>query len=389
MELVAWLIRALFRALSLFPQQRKIVFLSRQSARPFDFTLLEPELSRRFPNHRIVWSCVASIGEMSVSLMLRQLWHVATADLCLVDGYVPAVSLPRSHRALVVQEWHALGAIKKFGYQSLGTAAGRSTHAASALRMHRGYDFVIAGMPGAVEAFSEAFDVPREKIVPLGLPRIDYLLSDAFSARRARRFARADKALADAFPTYPDASSCERTVLYAPTFRKGNADPQWLEHAVLALCGALSGTSTRLVVAEHPLDGVHECARALGTPVAFMRGVPTIDLLHAVDYVVTDYSTVAFEAGFAGKPTLFYVPDIEEYRVSPGLNIDPLRELPTVSFTDASELAEVLLGTRPYDGKAFSAFMDASSQGVREGSITRIADALEAALTRPKTLEPA
>ncbi|MDM8270483.1 CDP-glycerol glycerophosphotransferase family protein [Thermophilibacter provencensis] len=389
MELVAWLIRVLFRALSLFPQQRKIVLLSRQAARPFDFSLIEPELARRFPNHRIVWSCVATIGEMSVPLMLQQLWHVATADLCLVDGYVPAVSLPRRHRALVVQEWHALGAIKKFGYQSLDTAAGRSTHAASALRMHRGYDFVIAGMPGAVEAFSEAFDVPREKIVPLGLPRIDYLCSDALASARARRFARADKALKEAFFTYPDASSCARTVLYAPTFRKGNDDPQWLEHAVLALCSALSGTSTRLVVAEHPLDGVHECARALGTPVAFMRGVPTIDLLHTADYVITDYSTVAFEAGFAGRPTLFYVPDIEEYRVSPGLNIDPLRELSTISFTDAHELAEVLLGARPYDAEAFSAFMDASSQGVREGSITRIVDALEDALARPKMLESA
>lgn len=389
MELVAWLIRALFRALSLFPQQRKIVLLSRQAARPFDFSLIEPELARRFPGHRIVWSCVATIGEMSVPLMLQQLWHVSTAELCLVDGYVPAVSLPRRHRAIVVQEWHALGAIKKFGYQSLGTAAGRSAHAASALRMHRGYDFVIAGMPGAVDAFSEAFDVPREKIAPLGLPRIDYLCSDAFSATRARRFTRADRALKEAFSTYPDASSCDRTVLYAPTFRKGNADPQWLEHAVLSLCTALSGTSTRLVVAEHPLDGVHGYARALGTPVAFMRGVPTIDLLHAADYVITDYSTVAFEAGFAGRPTLFYVPDIEEYRASPGLNIDPLVVLPTISFTDADELAEVLLGTRSYDEKAFSAFMDESSQGVSDGSIVRIVNALEAALAHPKTLEPA
>ena len=61
---------------------------------------------------------------MSVSLMVRQIWHVATAELCLVDGDVPAVSLPKRHRSRVVQVWHALGAIKKFGYQALDTPAG-------------------------------------------------------------------------------------------------------------------------------------------------------------------------------------------------------------------------------------------------------------------------
>ena len=389
MELIAWLTRALFHCCCLFPQQRKIVFLSRQAARPFDFVLLEPELKRRFPNHRIVWSCVGSIGKMSVHLMLQQVWHVATAELCLVDGYVPAVSLPRAHRALVVQEWHALGAIKKFGYQSLDTAAGRSTHAASALRMHRGYDFVIAGMPGAVPSFSEAFDVGPEKVLPLGLPRIDYLCSPSFSKLRARRFARADRALDEAFSNCPSAQSCERTVLYAPTFRKGNADEKWLEHAILDLCAAFSGTSTRLVIAEHPLDGVHDCAKALGTPVAFMRGVPTIDLLHSADYVITDYSTVAFEAGYANRRVLFYVPDIEEYRSSPGLNVDPMAELPTLSSTSARELADIVLEARPYDAAAFASFMEAQSGGVGDGSIQRIVDALEGAATSSNALESA
>ena len=171
LRLIVWAVRLLYAVMCLFPQRRRIVLLSRQAARPFDYALLEPELARRFPNHRIVWCCVAEIGKMSIPLMLRQLWHVATADLCLVDGYVPAVSLPRSHRALVVQMWHAPGAIKRFGYQSVGTPAGRSPQAASTLRMHRGYDFVIAGMPGAVASFSEAFDMPAEKILPLGLER--------------------------------------------------------------------------------------------------------------------------------------------------------------------------------------------------------------------------
>ena len=380
MALVVWLARLLYRACCLFPQRRKIVLLSRQAARPLDFALLVPELSRRFPDRRIVWCCVAEIGRMSVSLMVRQIWHVATAELCLVDGYVPAVSLPKRHRSRVVQVWHALGAIKKFGYQALDTPAGRPSRIARELRMHRGYDLVISGLPGAVPVFSEAFDVPEEKIAALGLPRVDYLRSPSFAERRRKRFTRADRVLAEAFVRYPEDVRERPLVLYAPTFRKANADEHWLAHAVDDLRQALAGANARIAVAGHPLEHAHDEAGEAGAPVAFVHGVATIDLLHAASYVVTDYSTVAFEAGFAEKPVLFYVPDIEEYRLSPGLNVDPLRDLPTLSSQSAAGLAPVIAGEKPYDAGAFRAFMEWKARGVDDGAIERIADLLEVLL---------
>ena len=377
MGLIAWMVRVIYRVCCLFPQRRKIVFLSRQASRPFDFVLLEPELKRRFPNHAVVWSCVAEIGQMSVLLMVKQIWHVATADLCLVDGYVPAVSLPLRHRSRVIQIWHAPGAIKKFGYQAVGTPAGRSRRAAESLRMHRGYDYVVAGMPGAVTAFAEAFDMPVERILPLGLPRIDYLRDHVFDGLRAKRFARAERAVAEAFASDPAAERCATTVLYAPTFRKNNADGRWMEHAVARLRTALEGSGARLLVAGHPLDHDEEFEQGGGAPVGFVHGVPTIDVIHAADYVVTDYSTVAFEAGYARKPVLFYVPDIEEYRASPGLNIDPARDVPTLTFDDASAIAAVVTGDVAYDNRAFTRFMENNEQGVLGGSIGRIVDLLE------------
>lgn len=376
MQLIVWVIRVIYRIFCLFPLCRRIVFLSRQAERPFDFTLLEPALRECFPDHEIEWCCVHEIGRMSVPLMLRQLWYVATSELCLVDGYVPAVSLPGSHRGKVVQVWHAPGAIKKFGYQALDTPAGRSSRAARALKMHRGYDLVVAGMPGAVGALSEAFDVPAERIVPLGLPRIDYLRSPELAELRERRYARAERAVTDAFG---GGENSRLTVLYAPTFRKGNADVFWLEHAVSALRSALAATDVpvRLIVASHPLETAEERDEGDGVPVAFLHGTPTIDLLCLADYVITDYSTVAFEAGYAGRRVLFYVPDIDEYRVSPGLNIDPLKDLPTISSVDSAELSAVISGERGYDSAVFREFMKANAQDVLEGSIARIVTKLE------------
>ena len=129
------------------------------------------------------------------------------------------------------------------------------------------------------------------------------------------------------------------------------------------------------LVAGHPLESEGD-AQEPGS-VAYVHGVPTIDLLHVADFVVTDYSTVAFEAGYAARRVLFYVPDIEEYRVSPGLNIDPLQELPTLSFTDAEGVARVVSGKMEYDAETFSRFMEENAQGVLGGSVERIADMLE------------
>lgn len=339
MRLAALVISALYRVFCLFPQRDKIALLSRQSARPFDFELLEPALRRAFPTCEIVWCCVAHGGEMTVSLMLRQLWHVATARVCLVDGYVPAVSIPRGpHRAACIQLWHALGAVKKFGYQSLHTAAGRSPEAARAFSMHAGYDCIVAGFSGAVPAFAEAFGYDEDRFLPLGLPRCDYLLRAEYAPRRAE----ASRALAQQVASLPAADGpapeARPVVLYAPTFRKNNANPAWLADAVEALDAALPAEAA-LLVSAHPLDVEHLEGRALTPRVLVVRDTPTIDALAVADYVVTDYSAVAFEALLADKKTYFYVPDIEEYRVSPGLNVDPLAAAPTISTAEAAELA--------------------------------------------------
>ena len=406
MQLVARLIDILYRVLCLFPQQDKIALLSRQSASPFDFELLEPALAKAFPTYRIVWCCVSEGGKLTPGTMVAQLWHVATARLCFVDGYVPAVSIPRGkHRAYRIQLWHALGAVKKFGYQSVGTAAGRSARSAEAFSMHKGYDLIVAGLSGAVPAFAEAFGYAPDRIKALGLPRCDYLLREEYAAQREERAhellervgieaERADTATAAAdvvdggkplsAPAPKAKRKSKRVVLYAPTFRKNNADPSWLSSAVAGLDATLP-PQVELVVSAHPLDAKQLDGGALSARVHRLSGMATIDALQVADYVVSDYSAVAFEAMLAGKKTLFFVPDIEEYRRSPGLNVDPMRDLPSISATDARGIASIIAADMQdgtYDVCALQAFKDAYGITACAGhhAIQEIVDAAKKAL---------
>lgn len=477
MWLLAGLVRLVGVVFSLFPHRQRIALMSRQSRRPLDFVVLEPWLRRAFPDYEIAWCCVRHNGKLGLITMVRQLWLQATSSLCIVDGYVPAVCIPRadvddeiSHvyfvpdtgsdstsdsgstgiRSLLsvlaeaigkaadsedsndcedldaseefegfrisgaaagsrsaplrtalaswrslwrgarlapcVQLWHAMGAIKCFGYQALNTSEGRSSHVAESLDMHRGYDVVVAGFRGAVPAFAQAFDCPMSHVRVLGSPRLDYLIGDDWKSRRAAAARNVARTL------HLDLTAKGPVVLYAPTYRKHPANPDWHRNYVDALREALPDTAT-LIVSGHPLGGFAEAddandsgaisdrravARSAepwcktersshGATVKYLHEAASIHALPLADYVVSDYSAVTLEAMAAGCKVLFYAPDIDSYRMSPGLNVDPERVLPTLTFRDARSLGAYISGDMAdgsYDFDALAAFKH--SYGIEE-----------------------
>lgn len=334
--------QGLYRVLRLAPQRRKVVFLSRQADRPSrDFRMLADEIRRADPSVEVVVRCRFIPSTVGGRLLyggevLAQMWHLATASVCIVDGYIVPVSV-LTHRGelTVIQMWHALGAVKRFGLQSVGRAGGRPTGVARAMRMHENYDLVLCGGPGSVPAFAEAFGVREASVLPLGLPRVDYLCERAEAAGEDAEPATEPVAIAELRRRFPRLGDDSKTrVLYAPTYRRGRAS------AFDDVVAAFTGDRFTLIVKPHDL----ESAAASGEHVVDASGVDVLDLLVLADAVVTDYSAIAFEACVVDRPLYFYVHDIAEYRAAVGLNIDPLGELPGVSSTDITRIVELVAG---------------------------------------------
>lgn len=353
--------------MKLLPLRHKVVLISRQSDAPSrDFAMLAEELRSRDPELEIVMVC-RSLGDgfarqlAYVPMVLAQMYHLATSRVCIIDGYVIPVSVLHHRRELtVIQLWHALGAIKKFGYQCLDTPAGRSSRLAKVMHMHANYDFVTCGGPDAVPVFAEAFDVAREKVLPLGLPRIDHLL------KRAEHPGEADASgpLADLVGRHPVLlSGLKKRVLYAPTFRTGHAT------SLQALAGHFDPERFLLIAKLHDLErGIVEHERVVDA-----TGISVLDLLPLCDVVITDYSAVAFEGYALGKPVYYYVYDIDDYSVGCGLNIDPLRDAPRVSSTDIDEIAR-WIDRGEYDEETASTFKSRYLPSPLPGSTARIAE---------------
>lgn len=330
------LIYLLFRP---FPVKNKVVMLSRESdTPPVDFVLLREELGRISPETEVRFFCrkmTKRTNPFSYCIfLLRSLYHIATASVAVTDTYsIPLCVLKHKRELKIVQIWHAVGAVKRFSYQCLDRPGGHSSAMARQMAMHRNYDYILCASQATRAVYAQAFDAPVEKILPLGMPRIDYIQ-------------RPDPDIRERYLAQRPQLRGKVLALYLPTFREG------LDEGVQALVAASAAWQDQvaLLVKPHPLSQFR-----LPQENRTVKGWSTYDLMKVCDVVITDYSASSLEASLLHKPVYFYLFDKERYQQTQGLNIDPEQELPLACFRRADQLMRaVALGG--YDLAGLEAF---------------------------------
>lgn len=313
----------------------KVVFLSRQSdTLSLDFQLLQRELQRLCPEITIEAICdyqasaTAGIAHFGLST-LKSMQELATSQVCVLDAYWPAVSLLQHKSDLtVIQMWHALGKIKQSGLAAVGHKDGRSPEMARTLHMHEGYDYIIAGAPAWNRFYCESFGCTPDKLVNIGLPRIDVLTRNRAQARR------------DLCRKHPELAG-KRIVLYAPTYRKHarGADPIAGQRALIERLA--QENDFMVVVKSHPNQSLEDALPQTGHCLP-LPDASTLELLPAVDLVISDYSATLIEAAYARTPFLLYCFDYDEYLQSNGLNLDLPAVFPHLLHRDPESMAQAV-----------------------------------------------
>lgn len=317
---------ALYAVMKLTPVRERVCFLSRQGNEPSDdFKLLLAELKRVSPQTETVTVCCRFAGRRDglgrfAAATVRSMAYLASSKVCVLDTYWPAVSLLRHKKCLkVIQIWHANGKIKKSGYQTLDAVSGRRSDVARAMRMHRGYDYVIGGGPAWNRFYCESFGITEDKIRNYGLPRLDALSAPAPSREAFLR-------------RYPRIRG-KTVVLYGPTFRDYVIAPP------TELAGLFDPEKYEFICRFHPRQRfTDESYKDL----CHYDGEDIFYLLQMCDWFITDWSSLALEAAALNKPTLYYLPDNERYCRENGVNLDLMAAMPRCSFTDAGDLWRVI-----------------------------------------------
>lgn len=314
--------------------EKKVVFLGRRMNRlPLDFRLIVEELQRRDPDVKVAVLSKLIKGEHRETftfapVLLRSLYHLATSKVCVLDSYWPAVSMLTHRKDLVVyQIWHSIGKIKQSGKQAVGRAQGRQAYISTGMRMHEGYDYVVAGGEVWNPQYSASFGVETEQLLNIGLPRADYLVNEK------------ENIAAQILAKYPELKD-KPVVLYVPTFRRGER-----AKGALKLAGTVDLDRFNLVIKKHESDSMlmppqhhFECPEFTGT-----------QMLTVADYVVTDYSSIALEAALIDIKTFYFLYDYEHYLESNGVNIDLDSEMPGCVFRESDELREAFVKEYPFE----------------------------------------
>jgi CDP-glycerol glycerophosphotransferase (TagB/SpsB family) len=303
-------IAAVSTAMLVLPRRRKITMLTREHNRiPLDFSLLSKAIAGQDPTVEVkVIARMVPPGIVAKLAygghLLVETYHVATSRVLMVDGYsVVASAAHHDDDLTIVQMWHALGALKKFGRSILGHAEGRDPRVARAMRMHENYDIVIASGEVCRGPYAEAFGVDQSKVMIAPLPRVDYLTDSGARGRQRARF----------FAQNPDLKG-RPIALFAPTFR-AHGTPPGIDPLELTRAMAAIGYAT--VTKLHPI-----LPQPVNGDLHVAPGMSTQDLLLVADIFITDYSSAVFEAAVAGTPSYLLAPDLEGYVQSRDFYVD-------------------------------------------------------------------
>ena len=344
------LLRMWYHLCRLVGTRPRIVCLSRQSdEEPVDFALVRECVARTHPGHDVV-TLARAIPEHGNPLrylayvphVLRQVFYLATSEAAVLDSYCVAVSLlGRTLRTPVVQMWHSLGNLKKFGYAALGEPEGRSERLARLMHMHEGYDSVLISSMSFAEPFAASFGVDTTLLYEAPLPRCDLLVDPAAVAREREAIHRA----------LPQTAR-RKNIVYCPTFRKCPVPDE--AEAVAALVGAVDFGRYNLIYQRHPVSTL-----AIDDPRVISDGPAGLNLLCVADYVISDYSTIIYEAGLLDVPVYLYAYDWEAYSQERGLTIDLERDVPAL-LTDDPRAIMAAIEADDFDHEAFRAFTRAN-----------------------------
>ena len=349
------LVNCLFKPLSL---RQKVAIISRQSDTPtLDIQLLDDYLRAQGMETVVLTKTLQKSLRGAISYcgqMLVQMYHIATSKVVVLDGYCILVSvLPKKKGQKVVQMWHALGAIKKFGWQNTDNPDGHGRAFSEAMKMHRNYDYILTPSHVTGKFFAEAFRATEDKLVYLGLPRIDFIRENDEKTRRRMEI------------RYPKITK-KTNVLYVPTFRK---------NAALELTKLVEGFDFgqfNLIIKKHFLDrGDYTWAERAGAIVDTV--FTSLEWLRICPKVVTDYSAISFEAAVLDREVYIYQPDATDYAENVGLNVDLTQEA-IGAYVCRTEEALFDKLAEPYDVSAIKAFREKYLEIELDGCTQKLGD---------------
>ena len=159
-------------------------------------------------------------------------------------------------------------------------------------------DFAITSSEETIPIVAGQLCIPESRVLPLGMPRTDEYFQD-IEPMMGR-----------------ETGLIERVYLYAPTFRGGDG---WLPRINWARLDKKLSDGELFVIKRHYFTDAPLLDREYRHLLELDMSDPSAFALESCDVLVTDYSSIMFDAYLLGKPSILLVDDDEQYLSKRGM----------------------------------------------------------------------
>ena len=279
----------------------------------------------------------------------------------LNDNFFPMAFMNFKDETVVTQLWHAPGASKKFG------ASVDSNSIEILKKISENTDYLITSSKNIEDYYSEAFQIPKDKIKPLGLPRADYYfeghdISDLKSKFLDRYGISGDK----------------KIILYAPTFRDEEKYNNVFNYLDLEKFNESLGNEYVLAVRLHPKikDFYNKDISAKGEYIDCSGYPSEQELMLISDILITDYSSIMIEFAMLSKPVVFFTYDFDSYMANErGFYFDFKSTVPGPIVYDSNQLINTIKN-KDFNESRLSEFVKTQFDEIDGKSSQRVVDFL-------------
>ena len=329
-----WLFKRSYGFFKLFPvKDNKITFISlRRTDISGNFAFVYDKIKddKNLNIHFI-------LNEHTISFMtFREIFDFtrscATSKAVVLDEFTPMIHyIDLRKKTTLIQLWHACGAFKTFGFTRLSKPKGSP----QTTRNHRSYDYVTVSSTFCKKCHSEGFGIATDNVVATGIPRTDVFFDEAYKEDARRRFYEAHPGFAG-----------KKIILFAPTFRgtvKETAFYPTEMFDVARVCDSIP-KDYAIIIKHHPfVNDIQPIPEEYSDRVIDLSEDPELnDLLFITDVIITDYSSLVFEASLLDIPMIFYAFDLEKYINERDFYFDFKRYVPGKIAYSLDEIIEAI-----------------------------------------------
>lgn len=242
--------------------------------------------------------------------------YLKQARVIAADNYFPELAIlkPNKERR-IIQLWHAIGAIKTFGWEDPANLQRSTSDQRRFQKVYDSFTDIIVSSDAMGQVFVNSWQVQPMVLRCLGFPKADRLIQQSVASENRHR------------------------ILYAPTYRADSVEMMAVIESAVQAFSQLSEKNVLLKL--HPAVNIDKPALPKNVK---LTQEPLEQLFPQTELLITDYSASLFEFMVSRKngKVIFFVPDAEVYKNNPGIQTGFLEDAPGPVVRTTEELSKVL-----------------------------------------------